>query len=420
MTERAGTSGLRRHTPAFGLPWPDTPLDRSAAEAGAGVREERLPLTDRGQAAPHLLLLSSAAGWRGSAVSILNIAAALDDGGWRVSVLGQSHEVAERLRWEGLDAQVLGRGVLEAPRLRRYVQREGVRVVMTDRPHDLRVAARALPGLRTPIVHRYNLSRPTPPQDVRTRFAYRWRVAETVFLTAGAQRRVLDGAPYMKRVPSRVIPEGLDPTVYRRLPAAADAFRRAFALGDAPFVLAVGALAPEKRHDFLLQAMADLGPDAPTLVVCGSGEAQPALAAHASALGVRVRWLGDLTREELIGAYSAAQALVHGCAVETFGLAVLEAMAAELPVVVPDGGALPEVVGPSGECGFLTRAGDPRHTAQQLWRVLHDRGLAAAMGRRGRARVSSRFSMAAMAARYRAVCEAVLGQAASARTWAGA
>ena len=59
----------------------------------------------------------------------------------------------------------------------------------------------------------------------------------------------------------------------------------------------------------------------------GSGPLQESLSAQAELLDVKVRFLGQVPREELRGAYSAASVLVHACEVETFGLSVLEAMA---------------------------------------------------------------------------------------------
>src|SRR2546425_9780149 len=69
---------------------------------------------------------------------------------------------------------------------------------------------------------------------------------------------------------------------------------------------------------------------------------------QAARRGLTVRLLGFLPPDELAAAYNAATCLVHACAVETFGLAIAEAMACGRPVVAVGGGGLPEGLGGTG------------------------------------------------------------------------
>ena len=82
-------------------------------------------------------------------------------------------------------------------------------------------------------------------------------------------------------------------------------------------------------------------------------------------------------------------------------------MAAGLPCVATDVGGNPEVVA-DGATGLLVPAEDPEALADALLRLLRDANLRTRLGEAGRARVLSRFSVDAMAARVMAGYETAL------------
>jgi glycosyltransferase involved in cell wall biosynthesis len=82
---------------------------------------------------------------------------------------------------------------------------------------------------------------------------------------------------------------------------------------------------------------------------------------------------------------------------ETFGIVNLEAMASGLPIVASSVGGVPEVVA-DNETGFLVPPGDPVKLAEKLRLLITDRELRRDMGRRGRQRVESLYSIDKMAA----------------------
>ena len=92
-------------------------------------------------------------------------------------------------------------------------------------------------------------------------------------------------------------------------------------------------------------------------------------------------------KDELAGMLAASDALVHAGDRETFGLVVLEAMAAGLPVIGVDQGAVAELVTP--DCGALGRAGDAVSIANAVREVFA--GDPVAMGRNARRRVEATF-----------------------------
>jgi alpha-1,6-mannosyltransferase len=117
-------------------------------------------------------------------------------------------------------------------------------------------------------------------------------------------------------------------------------------------------------------------------------------------------------KDELAGMLAASDALIHAGDRETFGLVVLEAMAAGLPVIGVDRGAVAELVTP--ECGRLARAGDAKSFATAVRDVFD--GDPVAMGRNGRRRVESTYGwngvMTGLLRHYSALTDAVVAEGA--------
>jgi alpha-1,6-mannosyltransferase len=162
-------------------------------------------------------------------------------------------------------------------------------------------------------------------------------------------------------------PFGVDAGTFH--PGARSEGRRRELLGDAggPLLVGVGRFAFEKRWDVVLEAFARVrrAHDA-VLVLFGDGPERARLERHAPP-GVRFPGFeGD--RSRLASALASADALVHGCPYETFGLGVAEAVACALPVVVPDAGGAAESVDPS--CGEIYSSLDVEACAAAIERTL--------------------------------------------------
>lgn len=133
-------------------------------------------------------------------------------------------------------------------------------------------------------------------------------------------------------------------------------------------LLFVGRIVEGKGLDWLFDAYALLGSDAPPLHVVGVGEAREALEARAVRLGIteRVVWRGFLSGEALAHEYATCIALINPSLMnETFGLTALEGLTYGKPVVVSDRGALPEVVR-NGVEGLVAQANDVAGLADRI------------------------------------------------------
>jgi glycosyltransferase involved in cell wall biosynthesis len=158
-------------------------------------------------------------------------------------------------------------------------------------------------------------------------------------------------------------------------------------------LLAVSRLTRQKGVDVAVRALASLPEDVVLVVLSSTQEEREPLEALARELGVEQR-LFLLGRLPDVAAWlRRADALVHPARWEGFGLAVLEAMLAGLPVVASDVSSLPELV-IDGETGLLVPPDDPPTLARALARALEERDR---LGAAGRERALREFSVARMA-----------------------
>ncbi|HZS25113.1 MAG TPA: glycosyltransferase family 4 protein [Gaiellaceae bacterium] len=164
----------------------------------------------------------------------------------------------------------------------------------------------------------------------------------------------------------------------------------------ARILLAVSRLTTQKGVDVAIAALDSL-PDDLHLVVLGEGPERAQLARLA---GPRVHLLGRVP--DVAAWLRRAHVFVHPARWEGFGLAVLEAMLAGLPVVASDVSSLPELV-VAGETGLLVPPDDPAALATAIAEALARPDLGAA----GRARAQTEFSVAQMAERTLAVYERI-------------
>ncbi len=144
-----------------------------------------------------------------------------------------------------------------------------------------------------------------------------------------------------------------------------------------------------------------------TLLLVGDGPERARAEQMSRELGVldSVRFLGSRTPvEELL---SSSDLMLFPSEQESFGLAALEAMACEVPVIGTSTGGLPEVVA-DGETGLLFEVGDVESMAAGALSLLRDEERRVEMGRMGRKRAVLHFNSRDIIPKYEAVYERVL------------
>ena len=116
-------------------------------------------------------------------------------------------------------------------------------------------------------------------------------------------------------------------------------------------------------------------------------------------LGIKdhVHFVHGVSDDELVALMGSAEIACVPSLYEGFSLPTAELMACETPLVVSRAGAIPEVVGPDGECADLVTPGDVGELEHALAALLDDPERRARMGQAGRRRAQERFSWRAVA-----------------------
>jgi glycosyltransferase involved in cell wall biosynthesis len=122
----------------------------------------------------------------------------------------------------------------------------------------------------------------------------------------------------------------------------------------------------------------------------GDGAERTNLEHRARSLGVYDKCTFVGKQPKIVDYLSAADVLLLPSEQESFGLAALEAMACEVPVVASRVGGIPEVV-TDGETGFLSEVGDVDKMSVDAARLLSDPTLRREMGKRARESAVSRY-----------------------------
>jgi len=245
----------------------------------------------------------------------------------------------------------------------------------------------------------------------RLLFACSRRAAVNIAVSAS----IADQLTRRTRVPAErvtVVPNGIalpadadvEPAVAARQQRAASAFAAA-----GPRLLFVGRLVPEKGVDIVLRAAPEVLAVFPTatFVVVGDGAQAAALREQARALGIheRTEFVGWTAA---VGPWlAAADVFVSASRVEGLSVALLEAMAWGVPVVVSDIAGHRDVVR-SGDTGLLTPLNAPHELAHTLIAALRDGEARLARAHRARRLVHDEYAADRLAQRHVAIYRQVL------------
>jgi glycosyltransferase involved in cell wall biosynthesis len=274
--------------------------------------------------------------------------------------------------------------------------------------HGLRFAplwaAASLAARRPLVVTLHNLVPPDLPLAARAALRAALLCARQIIAVSAAVARSARTVAPAGRV--AVVRSGVDVAAFAPgTPDERAAARAALGLaGCQPAVLCVARLSPEKNVGGFLEAAAIAARRAPgaRFLVAGGGPLGPTLRYQIECLDLsgQARLLGR--RDDVPRLLAAVDVLCLPSREEGLGLAVLEAMAAGLPVVATNVGGVPEVVA-AGETGLLVPPGDPAALAAALAALLTAPDRARAMGAAGRARAAERFTLRHMVAATHAV-----------------
>jgi phosphatidylinositol alpha-mannosyltransferase len=261
----------------------------------------------------------------------------------------------------------------------------------------------ALTSFRPDVLHVHEPL--TPSVSMFAVLAARVPVVATVHSFLERSRAMELAAPALRRVWRKVsigvaVSEAAASFLRRALPAAdleivsngvdvaAFADARPLDLPPGRRIAWVNRLDPQKGFPIAVAAFAKVVADVPDarLLVAGDGRDHETLGLLTDAVRARVDVLGTIPNDEVPSVHATSEAFVASAwGQESFGIALVEAMASGRPVVASDIPGYREVVDDGVE-GILVPPRDPEALAAALVRVLRDPGLAERLGRAGRSR----------------------------------
>ena len=230
--------------------------------------------------------------------------------------------------------------------------------------------------------------------------------ADRVIAVSAAVREFLTSEGIVEKEKVRLLPNAID---FARF----DPARFARARAASPTVIGtIGRLHPQKGHDVLIRAFAELRRHCPgaKLEIVGEGAMRGPLQALIERLGLSdaICLVGNVPPDRIPDRLAGWSLFVLPSRWEGFGLALLEAMAMELPVVATAVEGTLELIEPD-VTGLLIPPDDPPALSSAMAYLLADPERARAMGKEARARSAERYDLARAAMGLTAIYDELLG-----------
>ena len=214
-----------------------------------------------------------------------------------------------------------------------------------------------------------------------------------------------------------VVPNGVDLSCFNGA-ADASAIRGALGIGNEPVVMTASRLVKRKNPELLVSAFAKVLRAVPEarLVIAGSGREREKVSRQVDSLDIAgsVLMLGELPKEKVAQLMKASSVFVLSSKMESFGLSLLEASAAGVPVVCSNAGGIPEIF-QDGFNAVLYPPGDDDAMAEAIISVIRDKDLAKKLSANAM-RTADGFTWSIAAERTLRVYEEVVRQRGPARS----
>ena len=200
--------------------------------------------------------------------------------------------------------------------------------------------------------------------------------------------------------PVIVAPNGIDPAPFDHLPDPTEFLNRFPALKGKRVILFLGRLNPKKGLDILARSFSAITRRFPDSILLVAGPDEEGTRQNMESIlrseGIldRTVFTGLLTGEDKLAAIACADVFVLSSYSDVLGIAVLEALAARLAVVITEGCEFPEVA--EHGAGFVVQASETP-VSEAISALLSDDALRAHMGQRGRKLVTERYTWQATA-----------------------
>jgi glycosyltransferase involved in cell wall biosynthesis len=208
-----------------------------------------------------------------------------------------------------------------------------------------------------------------------------------------------------------VVPYGVDVDRFRPDAASRTVRRSALRVGDgAPLIAAAGRLVRKKGFEYLLDALPGVIETTPAvLAIAGEGDLEAELQARAAQRGIvnSVRFLGNVTQDEVAGLLAAADLIVVPSVRDDAGNVdglpnvVMEALASGTPLVTTPAGGIGDVV-TNERTALVVPERDATALTRAIRRLVDSPELRASLGAAGRQLAADRFGWTTAGGRFEA------------------
>ncbi|MBX3036611.1 MAG: glycosyltransferase [Anaerolineales bacterium] len=196
------------------------------------------------------------------------------------------------------------------------------------------------------------------------------------------------------RKPIHIIPNGIDLSSFQRAKKPGSLRNRLNVSADAPILLTVGRMDPEKRLDFIVDAFVKISKQIPNtqLVFAGDGSARKKLEEKVNALDVKnnIHFLGMVNRNDLPDVFHDATLFLSASTTEVHPISVIEAIASGLPLVAVNDEAFEGMI-ENDMNGYLTPL-DVDVYAETIIKLLQDNKKIESFGKHS-AHLSEKYSI---------------------------
>jgi glycosyltransferase involved in cell wall biosynthesis len=357
----------------------------------------------------------------GTELNAVRTVEALDLNRFEITIFHLHEDGPLRARYEALGVHLVHlpisrlyapRTAIQGLRLARILRKRGIQVVHT---HDVYTNIFAVPWARMLGDCRVIASRrwldDVPRAGLVPLNRWSYRLATRVLANSAMVARFL--AEDERVPPHKIIeiPNFLEERAFQRVdPAARAVQRRQWGIPEGAFVAGVVArLAPVKNHEMLLRAAQRL--DDFHVVLVGDGPARAALEALARELGIqpRVHFIGQLVSPISLHQFFDVSVLCSRN--EGFPNSLIEALAAQCPVVATPVGGVTEII-VDDESGLLVPVDDLDALAARLQSLRRDPALRGRLAGTGLGRVRAKYHQSAVIAQLASLYRELAGNAA--------
>ncbi|MEW6601023.1 MAG: glycosyltransferase [Nitrospirota bacterium] len=342
----------------------------------------------------------------GVETQLLSVLSRLDRDRYSVSIccIKEAGALGEKAAKEGM--KVIPLGLMKssrfspviACRISKAIQEQNVHLLWTHQYvanlyGRLAVLKRDMPA----VVSNFHALYDNP--KIHRRFFNRLLSARTDAMVAVSQAVAADVRRYdgVRAEKVRIIHNGIDLSVFNIAESKAECRRKLGLPEDAVIVGSVGRLSNEKNHKLIIEAVRRLPEDFKGLII-GDGPLRKTLEEEG---GGKFYFPGQMEYNQIPFALRAMDVFCSPSLWEGFGISLVEAMAAGLPVVASDLPTHREIM---EEAGALVPLGDAEGLADMLKRITGDPALRAEFGRKSQERAGA-FSIDETVASYEKVFE---------------